>query len=1489
MAICSPQNVYGSFEQTQFLGCSVLSFSANAGMNEQSSEVTVELVQDHCVSPKVYFPTDGGSAAGSFTATSHTEADPGFSFPALGAPVYFRVADFEYCGILQSWNQKEGADGKPIYTVKITDPRALLDNVQVIVGEYQGPIQGMACIENQVPGAPPGANCVPTHQLVNIINAYGFLDSLNQNCPLVTSNPDDGSDDDVYFGAMAGGWGISSEGDIGIPWNYLKRAVQVLLGNNTASPSPKFSKGWIFGPPGRGRTLRTGGGFQGGYGEIYTGGGIGVLASPAKYIIDITEIPDAPDYYRITGPIISLSELISQVCSNAGCDYYIELLPTAAALIIKVRVIVRTNQPAMGEIKKFITDSSALVGTTSNTIGKEYRPNPNNAFIIGDKKRSVYLHSGGWGGLSGLTGPERTIQPYWGRDFDGNLNPSYESTCESDPADVWLGPPDWNVRLDFKEINGLLVNDMYAPGSWARTTNKLSPDLKGWVWEGELRAALGDFKSFVNFLCNVDPYCTPPPFSGQYGNPANPLTQVADATVLKMWAKDNQLQFQTLQIPVQTGTGVGGSPLLAPIQTFSKACNIPVGVNLGGGAANQLIRDAQKMHKWLQDYAQEHYGRKWLVEIPFACYAGDTGNPELLRWTDEPSTEGGWTDSKYVIELANDAQGLPIERFKTPDGRIEPILRWTQNGPPAVYPNPRNPSITGLDYDQVPLSNMVTDTYNKNLPAMHADLYVWQKAELDEAWVTGSPYSGSNQNRVFALLTCDPITTGFPVNDGKRAPSTFVVKSGLRDRPLDQNPNSIVGVGGQYGARMIHPLAAAIPVLSNTQTYGPWWKESPAYNATDSYGTVFAEQDSTLNPWEYGGTGPMHSGAISKLENATTQMNVAERGEVTVAGYPRAGLGAGINTTLNLYATRVLGFDQFTVDGVNFYGYNFVKLGKSESSASIANLNVVVSPQGVTTSYTMTTFTPVFGRFSKGNADRIKAIGKNKLRSDRQAKKRSGKALLKTMRGGADNRAYTLLSSLTAGPAYAPNSAGVMLAGRLASFDPKRKDVVIADKNTLAFYDDYTNSAMMSIDGLLRPVAHTGAQIPGIYWESGGGPLPAMKSYSDTFCPIGTGIINYEITGAFGSATGSGSGFMGAYSGFPDGIKYENNYSPASPPPPIPHFSGLIVAANYLDPLADIHSNPKFISGARASGNLSTGTGFGGALLNPYASGHDIESVARGDLSGLERIEGDIWAGESQMIGGDSGRYAATHTIGGLPTESGSGDYRFMALKGPLVLQSWGYDTYGKPIPNAKGHPDDPSYDTGLFGTTGLADSGNSHQRTQDGLTDRFAPNWLSDATNWPVAPVDLRYDRIRGVWTTPPPFRLMKAMAPRDIAAQETGLCELLTGGDMFDHNGRPFSGVVTIQPTGTGGAGETGLQTGIPPFIAVRPDFDVASGTILITYYDTYSCEHWVLGQGGSGGGEGVSANVPVIGDFICSGDVITTTTSNWTFSNGSLTNIS
>ena len=77
-----------------------------------------------------------------------------------------------------------------------------------------------------------------------------------------------------------------------------------------------------------------------------------------------------------------------------------------------------------------------------------------------------------------------------------------------------------------------------------------------------------------------------------------------------------------------------------------------------------------------------------------------------------------------------------------------------------------------------------------------------------------------------------------------------------------------------------------------------------------------------------------------------------------------------------------------------------------------------------------------------------------------------------------------------------------------------------------------------------------------------------------------------------------------------------------------------------------------------------------------------------------------------------------------------SDDYRFIGLKGPLVLHSWGYDTDGMPIPNENDNISDIK--SGVY--------------TED-TAPRFYPNWLQQPTTWPVGPIDLRFDKKRGVW----------------------------------------------------------------------------------------------------------------------------------------------
>ena len=190
------QNIDGPYDQTLFLGCSIASFSASVGWNKQTTEITITLVQDDCgveamkdssgndivaygddgdaytvpldppglpgaglsgtiienklySNPKIYYDTH-------LEKRHWVKADPGFftygkngtEAASLGSAVYFRVADFEFCGLLQSWSESKGTGGNPTYSVKIVDPRAVLEGTELIIGDYASSVHGTFILIN---------------------------------------------------------------------------------------------------------------------------------------------------------------------------------------------------------------------------------------------------------------------------------------------------------------------------------------------------------------------------------------------------------------------------------------------------------------------------------------------------------------------------------------------------------------------------------------------------------------------------------------------------------------------------------------------------------------------------------------------------------------------------------------------------------------------------------------------------------------------------------------------------------------------------------------------------------------------------------------------------------------------------------------------------------------------------------------------------------------------------------------------------------------------------------------------------------------------------------------------------------------------------------------------------------------------------------------------------------------------------------------------
>lgn len=159
---------------------------------------------------------------------------------------------------------------------------------------------------------------------------------------------------------------------------------------------------------------------------------------------------------------------------------------------------------------------------------------------------------------------------------------------------------------------------------------------------------------------------------------------------------------------------------------------------------------------------------------------------------------------------------------------------------------------------------------------------------------------------------------------------------------------------------------------------------------------------------------------------------------------------------------------------------------------------------------------------------------------------------------------------------------------------------------------------------------------------------------------------------------------------------------------------------------------------------------------------------------------------------------------------------RPVAMRGPIVIQGWGYDLDGKPIPNK-------------------ADSaGNARQGTfvSSALKDEFLDDWIQKRETWPVAPLDVRYDRQRKVWTIPNTFRIIKATASGSIGAGSSGTATPDNISTVYDSSGAAVS-----SPT---------IDVNNPSFGS-----DIASGDQFFAFYDTRDCTYYPIGGSGGGGG--------------------------------------
>ena len=271
-----------------------------------------------------------------------------------------------------------------------------------------------------------------------------------------------------------------------------------------------------------------------------------------------------------------------------------------------------------------------------------------------------------------------------------------------------------------------------------------------------------------------------------------------------------------------------------------------------------------------------------------------------------------------------------------------------------------------------------------------------------------------------------------------------------------------------------------------------------------------------------------------------------------------------------------------------------------------------------------------------------------------------------------------------------------------------------------------------------------------------------------------------SLDALYGPVSKDGDGDLPRYANFYEGL---HKASPQSPQPPF-------TTGEYNLPTLDQY-------------HLNINQDYTDPFTNPFGSEeHHHEGAGKGHVIDLVGREQEVpVSGMITNFYNDDEGYAD--------------DYRFLGMRGPIILHSWGYDLEGKPIPNAA--DTDASTKEGNF--------------TNQNLQDKFLKNWLQKPASWPVAPIDFRFDRKRGLWVTPPGYKVVVAKLEEDLVAYGTAKATLINFGDiLYDKDGNE------IQASDEN-TSEAKIQ------IEERIGESYSYGTKAYCYYDTYSAKYIII----------------------------------------------
>lgn len=786
-----------------------------------------------------------------------------------------------------------------------------------------------------------------------------------------------------------------------------------------------------------------------------------------SYTIDLDNLPPVSPSYRVSAkPNLTLLDFIRDICEAGGVHFFCALVGT------EIVVYTRNFQSKIPEstsaaLSQFL---DTLDGYVILEDGIELNSQEVGKFLVGGKQKREWFQDY----AAPLSTPTNPYFPISTTSSVGNFIQGHLRAREHSHMQFWGYDINRNMIFPDEYINkwvkylipGLDVRHVDIPGLGETYTTSY----------GEIFAVLDSQESWEFFLTEHN---SEPKFIKDDGTPGlidNVYYGLADRLkIIGILSKAVTDYLKTLSIEQIENINLDDLAGLTEQQTTY-------------ARKSQSEIDAEnisKLYNFLRNYAEEYYGRKYVVKMPETYAKLDDETLEVT--TSEIPIDGGYVDGGVIQDLqlgaASGNSWLPVDisRLLTEDGRIECFVRYDSAN---VY------NLDHLDPNDYIISDYVFTGTNNKLDGK--SIFVKARA-LDKVYYTGYdqtvsgydiPLNLDDPRAIIELSTRvrynERSLSGLMMNEYRRMMShlfTPVLKEKdptLTDDEAAEKTNKIMDKLGSdilllgESTESDLPSGIGLPLESQILTYGPWFR----YGAQ---GKMDFEQDETLVPWNYNGISGMNMSAWAKIDNSVSSTQYLEMGTVELPGTPISGLTIGSPLVANI----------------------------SNSGPYITDLATNIGEGGVTTTYRFQVFTDRFGKVNQQNIDRFQKMNRTIQQVNRRIQEQ-------TKIPGRGDVYYKKRSNDPVGRVKSRSSHSI-LAGEVLGIQPSSTIRVVSQPiyNAITqLADNYANKAMVSMDSLFVPFSTNKNYNVGISGAFRSGMLPHYSSMPSGY--TGSGVIGLE-------------------------------------------------------------------------------------------------------------------------------------------------------------------------------------------------------------------------------------------------------------------------------------------------------------------------------------------------------------------------------------------